>query len=176
MQNTCLIRTLYILVLMLVNHSLKIKHRQFDNVVVTGGTVICHNDNLWCHQWRQSFRCCHFLLSLVNAWNHFHACVRLLNVYISVQLYIPWNRMSSLWQSLHHLLHRNFQWDCWWHYRQNDNISILFLWHIKTTQTVYKLKPTVSLYAPHDCNIQCNEHSSDGVNKHPCVGAQYADN
>ena len=28
--------------------------RQFDNVVVTGGTVSCHNDNLWCHQWRQS--------------------------------------------------------------------------------------------------------------------------
>ena len=29
------------------------KGRQFDNFVVTGGTVSCHN-NLRCHQWRQS--------------------------------------------------------------------------------------------------------------------------
>ena len=35
-------------------YSLKTKDRQFDNVVVTGGTISCHNDNLWCHQWRQS--------------------------------------------------------------------------------------------------------------------------
>ena len=28
--------------------------QHFDNIVVTGGTVSCHNDNLWCHQWRQS--------------------------------------------------------------------------------------------------------------------------
>ena len=33
---------------------LKTKGRQFDNIVVTGGTVSCHNDNLWCHQWRQN--------------------------------------------------------------------------------------------------------------------------
>ena len=30
------------------------KDRQFDNFVVTGGTVSCRNDNLWCHQSRQS--------------------------------------------------------------------------------------------------------------------------
>ena len=38
----------------LFEYSLKTNNRQFDNVVVTGGTVSCHNDNLWCHQWRQS--------------------------------------------------------------------------------------------------------------------------
>ena len=50
--------------------SLKIKHRQFDNFVVAGGTVSCHNDNLRCHQWRQScqiatfcFRCLWWLRS-----------------------------------------------------------------------------------------------------------------
>ena len=30
------------------------KDHQFDNFDVTGGTVSCHNDNLWCHQSRQS--------------------------------------------------------------------------------------------------------------------------
>ena len=34
---------------------LKTKDPQFDKFVVTGGTVICHNDNLQCHQWWQ---CC----------------------------------------------------------------------------------------------------------------------
>ena len=38
----------------LFEYSLKTKDRQFDNVVVTGGTVSCHNDNLWCHHGRQS--------------------------------------------------------------------------------------------------------------------------
>ena len=31
----------------LFEYSLKTKDRQFDNVVVIGGTVSCHNDNLW---------------------------------------------------------------------------------------------------------------------------------
>ena len=34
--------------------TLKTKSRQFDNLVVTGGTVSCHSDNLRCHQWRRS--------------------------------------------------------------------------------------------------------------------------
>ena len=34
--------------------ALKTKCLQFDNIVITGGTVSCHNDNLLCHQWRQS--------------------------------------------------------------------------------------------------------------------------
>ena len=29
---------------------------QFDNFVVTGGTVSCHTDNLWCYQWRASYQ------------------------------------------------------------------------------------------------------------------------
>ena len=33
---------------------LKTKSSQFDNFVVTGGTVSCHYDNLRCHQWKQS--------------------------------------------------------------------------------------------------------------------------
>ena len=38
----------------LFEYSLNTKDRQFDNVVITGGTVSCHKDNLWCPQWRQS--------------------------------------------------------------------------------------------------------------------------
>ena len=38
----------------LFEYSLKTKDRQFDNVVITGGTVICHKGNLWCPQWRQN--------------------------------------------------------------------------------------------------------------------------
>ena len=37
-----------------VTISLKTKACQFDNFVVTDGIVSCHDDNLWCHQWRQS--------------------------------------------------------------------------------------------------------------------------
>ena len=33
------------------------KGHQIDNIVVIGGTVSCHNDNLRCHQWWQ---CCQF--------------------------------------------------------------------------------------------------------------------
>ena len=36
------------------SQTLRTKGRQFDNFVVTGGTVSCHNENLWCHQWWQS--------------------------------------------------------------------------------------------------------------------------
>ena len=36
--------------------TLKRKDPQFDNFVITGGTVSCRNDNLWCHQWWQSCR------------------------------------------------------------------------------------------------------------------------
>ena len=38
----------------LFEYSLKTKDRQFDNVVVTGGTVSYHKDNLCCPQWQQS--------------------------------------------------------------------------------------------------------------------------
>ena len=37
-------------------HPLKAKYRQFDNFVVIGGTVSCHYDNWWCHQWRHSYQ------------------------------------------------------------------------------------------------------------------------
>ena len=35
---------------------LKTKDRQFDNFAITGGTVICHYNNLRCNQWRQSYQ------------------------------------------------------------------------------------------------------------------------
>ena len=35
-------------------HPPKARGCQFDNFVVTGGNVSCHNDNLQCHQWWQS--------------------------------------------------------------------------------------------------------------------------
>ena len=47
-----------------LSHSLKRKYGQFDNFVVNGGTVSCHYDNLWCHQWRQSCQLDDFLLSV----------------------------------------------------------------------------------------------------------------
>ena len=31
-------------------------NRQFDKFIVTGGTVICHCDDLRYHQWRQGFQ------------------------------------------------------------------------------------------------------------------------
>ena len=34
--------------------TLKTKDNQFDNFVITGGTVSCRNDNLQYHQWWQS--------------------------------------------------------------------------------------------------------------------------
>ena len=43
---------------------LKTKDRhQFDNFVVTGGTVSCRNDNLRCHQWPQSCQIDDFVFS-----------------------------------------------------------------------------------------------------------------
>ena len=48
----------------LFEYSLKTKDRQFDNVVVTGGTVSCHSDNLRCHQWRQSCQIDNLLFSV----------------------------------------------------------------------------------------------------------------
>ena len=38
------------------------KDRQFDNFVITGGTISCHYDNLLCHQWWHS--CQFFILFL----------------------------------------------------------------------------------------------------------------
>ena len=46
--------TKYKLWALIVVETLKSKGRQLDNPVVTGGTSSCHNDNPWCHQWRQS--------------------------------------------------------------------------------------------------------------------------
>ena len=44
--------------------TLKTKGCQFDNFVVTGGTVSCRNDNLRCHQWRRSCQIDNFLFSV----------------------------------------------------------------------------------------------------------------
>ena len=62
--------------------SLKTKCRQFDNFVVT---VSCHNDNLRCHQLRQSCQIDDLLFSMkltyvlmLSAWCVFHVfgCVK----------------------------------------------------------------------------------------------------
>ena len=51
---------------MLLAHetTVKTKARQFDNFVVTGGTVICHNDKLRNHQWRQNSQIGYLLFSV----------------------------------------------------------------------------------------------------------------
>ena len=35
---------------------LKTKDCQFDNFFITDGTMSCHYNNLWCHQWWQSYQ------------------------------------------------------------------------------------------------------------------------
>ena len=45
--------------------SLETKYHQFDNFVVTGGTVSCHNDNLQCHQSQQSCQIDNLLFSVM---------------------------------------------------------------------------------------------------------------
>ena len=42
------------------------KNRQFDNFVVTGGTVSCRNDNLWCRQSWQSCQIDNLLFAVVS--------------------------------------------------------------------------------------------------------------
>ena len=58
--------------------TLNTKDRQFDNFVVTGGTVSCHCDNWQCHQWRQSCQ----IGGLFLKWFLFRRCVGL-TVYLS---------------------------------------------------------------------------------------------
>ena len=48
--------------------ALKIKYHQFANFVITGGTISCHNDNLWCHQWWQSRQTDNLLFSEKSDW------------------------------------------------------------------------------------------------------------
>ena len=45
--------------------TLKTKDPQFDNIVITGGTVSCHNDNLQCHQWGQSCQIDDLMFSVI---------------------------------------------------------------------------------------------------------------
>ena len=45
---------------------LKTKDCQFDNFVVTGCTISCHNDNLRCHQSRQSCQIDNLLFSVTS--------------------------------------------------------------------------------------------------------------
>ena len=45
--------------------ALKTKGCQFDNFVVTDGTVSCHYDNLRCHQWRQNYQINNLLFSMI---------------------------------------------------------------------------------------------------------------
>ena len=44
------------------------KARQFDPFVVIAGTVSCRNDNLECHQLRQSWQIDHLLYSVGHPW------------------------------------------------------------------------------------------------------------
>ena len=50
--------------MLVLTFPLKIKDRQFDKFVITGGTVSCPNDNLQCHQWWQSCQLDDLLFSL----------------------------------------------------------------------------------------------------------------
>ena len=37
---------------------------QFDNIVVSGGTISCNYGKLWCHQWQQSYQIDDLLFSV----------------------------------------------------------------------------------------------------------------
>ena len=52
-----------------VTQTLRTKDRQFDNFVVTGGTVSCHYDNLRCHQSRQSCQTADLLFSVLTIFD-----------------------------------------------------------------------------------------------------------
>ena len=52
--------------------------------VVTGGTAGCHNDNLRCHQWRQSWHYENYLFSAVGS--HRGVCL----VMLCIKLYASW--------------------------------------------------------------------------------------
>ena len=54
------------------NRSLKTKGHQFDDFVVTGGTVSCPNDNLRCQLWRQSCQIDYLLFSLYTTYPNNH--------------------------------------------------------------------------------------------------------
>ena len=49
--------------------TLRTKDCQFDNLVITGGTVSCHNDNLQYHQSQQS---CQIDDLLFSVWDIYH--------------------------------------------------------------------------------------------------------
>ena len=57
--------------------SLKTKDHQFDNFVITGGTVSCHYDNLQCHQWQQSRQIDDLLFSVLWHVVAYSAAIRL---------------------------------------------------------------------------------------------------
>ena len=57
-----------------VMHVKTMKGRQFDDFVVAGGTLSCRNDNLRCHQWRQTCQIDDLLFS-VNKCGSFSYCV-----------------------------------------------------------------------------------------------------
>ena len=46
--------------------SLKTKDRQFDNIVVTGGTVSGHKNNFRCHHWRRNCQIDHLWFSVLD--------------------------------------------------------------------------------------------------------------
>ena len=58
-------------------YPLMTKGRQFDNFVVTGGTVSCHNDNLQCHQWQQIVKLTIFCFQCPSFWRDIHHWVHL---------------------------------------------------------------------------------------------------
>ena len=73
--------------------ALRTNDRQFDNFVVTGGTVSCHNDNLQYHQWWQICQIDHLLFSVNTARCMLHV------IYCDVKLIIdgPSNRYLTCW-------------------------------------------------------------------------------
>ena len=53
------------------HNTLELKTCHDANFVIIGGTGICHKDNLWCHQWRQSWHHDNFFRAHMRvAWSH----------------------------------------------------------------------------------------------------------
>ena len=80
--------------------SLKTKDWQFDNFVVTGGTVSCRNDTLRCQLWPQSCNIDDLLFSVfgqINLSQQRHGCTKPNRAYVKVVKFLSLLIFTGLW-------------------------------------------------------------------------------
>ena len=91
---------------------------QFDNFVVTGGTVSCRNDNLRCHRWQQSCQIDDLLFSVIV----FNYTVHFLN--------ILWNVFYNGTLKRHLMVHpQGWGVGCFFGVRSLNKVLAFILWY-----------------------------------------------